>query len=324
LRNYYSIRVPIPFSAIPDIDFPKLRILSVPWIFHHEETPVYTWLNLPAYNNVFNWTMTYRSDSDIYFPYGKIIPLENSPSLTSQQESFNELPNKTGKVAWTVSNCKSHSQRQRIVSELGKYIEVHIYGYCGARDCLYKGKDGCHKELEPTYKFYLAFENSLCHEYITEKFFNALKHSLVPIVFGSGPYETIAPPHSYIDVKDFTSIRKLGEYLQFLDTNPEEYFKYFEWKKHYRVDAPYLEPWCQLCHQLLKHKKCNGYRKWYSDIGSWYMLMPQVTSVDLNLISIEDLNTGATKLSGHPNDAKNTSKNFTKACMNPRDFITLP
>ena len=35
------------------------------------------------------------------------------------------------------------------------------------------------------YKFYFAFENSLCDDYITEKFFNMLKHNIVPVVLGS-------------------------------------------------------------------------------------------------------------------------------------------
>ena len=60
--------------------------------------------------------------------------------------------------------------------------------------------------LERDYKFYLAFENSLCRDYVTEKFFNALLFSTVPIVYGGADYEAIgAPPNSYIDVRNFTS-----------------------------------------------------------------------------------------------------------------------
>ena len=60
--------------------------------------------------------------------------------------------------------------------------------------------------IERDYKFYLAFENSLCRDYVTEKFYNPLLFSTVPIVYGEADYEAIgAPTNSYIDVKHFSS-----------------------------------------------------------------------------------------------------------------------
>ena len=41
-----------------------------------------------------------------------------------------------------------------------------------------------YKEMLKDYKFYLAFENSLCQDYITEKFFQAANAGVVPIVYG--------------------------------------------------------------------------------------------------------------------------------------------
>ena len=35
----------------------------------------------------------------------------------------------------------------------------------------------------------------------------------------------------YIDVSDFKTAKELANYLLYLDTNTEEYLKYFEWKK---------------------------------------------------------------------------------------------
>ena len=45
-------------------------------------------------------------------------------------------------------------------------------------------------EFSKKYKFYLAFENSNCNEYITEKFWRYLSYGLVPVAFG-------APFHDY-------------------------------------------------------------------------------------------------------------------------------
>ena len=62
--------------------------------------------------------------------------------------------------------------------------------------------------IERDYKFYLAFENSLCRDYVTEKFYNPLLYSTVPIVYSGADYYD-APLNSYIDVRNFTS----GKYL---------------------------------------------------------------------------------------------------------------
>lgn len=76
---------------------------------------------------------------------------------------------KSLKVAWFVSNCFTANGRQDYANELAKHIEVDIFGRCGQQICK-KGSPGCKAKLRK-YKFYLAFENSNCVDYITEKFF---------------------------------------------------------------------------------------------------------------------------------------------------------
>jgi hypothetical protein len=50
-----------------------------------------------------------------------------------------------------------------------RYIPVDIYGKCSNLSCARDGR--CWQMLGQKYKFYLAFENSNCKDYITEKLF---------------------------------------------------------------------------------------------------------------------------------------------------------
>ncbi len=45
------------------------------------------------------------------------------------------------------------------------------------------------------YKFYLAFEESWCLDYITAEFYKALEFDVVPVVLGGADYNELAPPH---------------------------------------------------------------------------------------------------------------------------------
>jgi hypothetical protein len=62
-----------------------------------------------------------------------------------------------------------------------KYITIDIYGGCGPLKCIRGGNQNCDKLLDD-YKFYIAAENSICPDYITEKFYRALEMGVVPVV----------------------------------------------------------------------------------------------------------------------------------------------
>jgi len=79
-------------------------------------------------------------------------------------------------VAWFVSNCRESNTRKNYAKELQKYIPVDIYGKCGTKKCPRSTETECFEMLNQDYKFYLAFENANCKDYITEKFFlNSLR-----------------------------------------------------------------------------------------------------------------------------------------------------
>ena len=126
-----------------------------------------------------------------------------------------------------VSNCKTHSKREDYVRALQRIIPVDVFGGCGDLKC---AKNECNKFLEENYIFYLAFENSLCSDYVTEKLFRTLLLDIVPVVMGGADYKHFAPPKSYIDVADFESPEQLANFLLKLDKDEEEYLSYFWWK----------------------------------------------------------------------------------------------
>ena len=82
------------------------------------------------------------------------------------------------------------------------------------------------------YKFVLALENSICPDYVSDKFFHGLISGTVPIYFGTETAKDLAPsPESYIDARDFECPRALAQHLNALDQDDEAYAKCFDWKK---------------------------------------------------------------------------------------------
>jgi hypothetical protein len=154
--------------------------------------------------------------------------------------------NRSSSVLWLRSHCNTNSKREQYVSELLEHINVDIYGSCKLDSF---GRDPCANEKRSSggacllsfingYKFYLAFENSQCDEYISEKFWKLysdqalFKIDIVPVVRGarSADYRRIAVHGSYINADDFDSAKSLADYLLYLDQNTTAYMQYFAWK----------------------------------------------------------------------------------------------
>ena len=71
--------------------------------------------------------------------------------------------------------------------------------------------------MNQTSRFYLAFENSMCDDYVTEKLFDrmaSLERPPVPVVMGGADYSQIVPERSVIDVRDFEGPADLAKYLR--------------------------------------------------------------------------------------------------------------
>lgn len=170
-------------------------------------------------------------------------------------------------MAWATSHCSSPAfLREQYVEQLQLHIPVDIFGKCNPRapQCPRASKQ-C-DELLRTYKFYLAFENGFCEDYITEKYWSqALEHDMVPVVMGGADYRDLVIPKSYINVLDFSSVENLARYLKALDKNSTAYNEYFHWKKNYQTEL--VTPLCKVCEML--HNQSFP-RKVHWDLGSFW------------------------------------------------------
>lgn len=177
-RNHNSSVNACLFSdGVSFLDLQALRAInrtsSEIWIIHTLESPMAA-NNFQTLDNMFNWTATYRTDSTIVTPYAKWTTFADH--INSDFSKINYAENKTKKVAMYVSNCHTSNNRLVYAEELAKHIHVDIYGECGNLSCSKNDNEHCMHILRKDYKFYLAFENSNCRDYITEKFYtNALR-----------------------------------------------------------------------------------------------------------------------------------------------------
>ncbi|XP_055304008.1 glycoprotein 3-alpha-L-fucosyltransferase A-like [Sitodiplosis mosellana] len=217
-----------------------------------------------------NWTITYRSDSTIPAPYRKWIPF--NPEIKQQTQNINYAENKTKQVAWFVSNCNDKNGRLKYARELQKHIQVDIYGKCGSLSCPRDNLKKCYDMLDRDYKFYLAFENSNCKDYITEKLFDhALGRNILPVVMGASQdeYTKYAPQRSFIHVDEFETPAELAQYLKVLDTNDDLYNSYFQWKGSGRVVNEHKQFMCEMCARL-HDDRIMSTPSWYTDINEWW------------------------------------------------------
>ncbi|XP_051268091.1 alpha-(1,3)-fucosyltransferase 7 [Dicentrarchus labrax] len=230
------------------------------WAWMSLEAPLYNG-NLRNYGHIFNMTITYRRDADITVPYGELLP-----KVTEEHLQEDSPLNKTSLVCWVVSNYRSQHKRSQVYKQLNATVPVKVYGRWTKRPLPSKA-------LLPTISrcyFYLAFENSVGKDYITEKLWrNAYLSGAVPVVLGPplSDYKAVAPPNSLIHVDEFASVKDLGKYLQQLAMDKKRYNEYFTWKHQWKVKlyTDWRERLCKICSQYNSLPQ----QKVYSDLEAW-------------------------------------------------------
>ncbi|XP_066476256.1 alpha-(1,3)-fucosyltransferase 11 isoform X2 [Tiliqua scincoides] len=213
------------------------------WALFHEESPMNNYLlSHRAGIRLFNYTATFRRHSD--YP----LSLQWLPDLAylrrpAPAPADRERWRRQGlaPVLYLQSHCDVPSDRDRYVRELMRHIQVDSYGGCLNNRQLpnMRLKDTSTATTEDSelmtliskYKFHLAMENAICHDYMTEKLWRPMHVGAVPVYRGSPSVRDWMPnDHSIILIDDFESPKELAEYLHFLDSNSDEYLKYLQYK----------------------------------------------------------------------------------------------
>ena len=139
-------------------------------------------------------------------------------------------------------------------------LPVDIYGRCGK--LLTTDPE---EMISGEYKFYLSFENSMCEDYVTEKFFKYFRYDTILVVRGGADYKKLLPKHTFIDTADFKSFKSLVSYLSLVGNNETLYTTYLRNKARYTSTdwKDNNQPFCALCTKL---NNADIYKKTYTQI----------------------------------------------------------
>ncbi|XP_077287966.1 alpha-(1,3)-fucosyltransferase 7-like [Arctopsyche grandis] len=256
------------------------------WIFLTDESPWNTFANTIIndwrnYSGVFNWSMSYKIESDIPVPYGRTI-LKHQLDNTSMNDNM-IIPNHDSKrrdvlLATQINDCPSDRVRTLYMEELKKYLEIDVYGECG-QDLKTACSRSVSSDCKPlnNYLFYLAFENSNCEQYTTDNlYWNAYSKGAIPIIMGPTVEncQMLLPPNSYLHTENYKRPEDLANYLLQLNrTWSNEIFSFHEWRKNFKIlnehgyHGTRSFHYCRICEALNYN---NAQNKVYEDL-SFYL-----------------------------------------------------
>uniref|UniRef100_A0A915MF15 Fucosyltransferase n=1 Tax=Meloidogyne javanica TaxID=6303 RepID=A0A915MF15_MELJA len=215
---------------------------------------------IPYYNRTmltdtwFNTTVNYRIDSTVFMPNDALTRItKDTPKedIWDKKEILEIVKGKTKLAFQAVSHCNAESDRDLLTKKIKEYIEVDVVGHCNGVGC----NGDCKNREMKNHFFYLAFENSVCPNYVTEKFWNALRIPTVPVVITRSVFTGMdVPKNAFIALDDFNSVKELVEYMKDLRNNTEKYLRHFEWtktytKRHYGYNH---SPKCRICEVATK------------------------------------------------------------------------
>ncbi len=215
------------------VDLPPSK--RQPWVLMSMESDVnYPLLRDKQAMRLFDVHMTYRLDSDVPCIY---------PNWREYGTFMDPVPERSGPsdgalAVYIASNPVAH--RDDLASKLMCHMRVDSPGKCLHNADIEgfvsggwtTGAWGSVLSVLPRYKFYLAFENSVTEDYVTERVYHALASGVVPVYLGAPNVGEFMPAdEAFINASDFSSPRELADYLKVLDGDDEAYERHLSWKR---------------------------------------------------------------------------------------------
>ncbi|KAF1742578.1 hypothetical protein MXB_3429 [Myxobolus squamalis] len=199
------------------------------------------------------WILSYYKKSKLSASYGDYSKSFN-PYIDVNELKIQFLGRTNSSLA-IISNCDvAHSIRIEYINRLKKYFPIDTYGKC-FKNFVVPRDNGT---LLSKYKLYLSFENSICEDYITEKYYIPLIQGAIPVVMSPTFNLKNLIPQSYINVFDFPNPKTLARYLHSVSSNFTEYLKYFQWKRNYRINSAEIS-----------YKICDILQKIYQSLNTY-------------------------------------------------------
>lgn len=165
------------------------------------------------------WMRSYRLDAEVpatYFNFQDFHLVQAGPALELRARS----------ACVVISNCSPETNhRQAMIKKLMTYIDVAYYGSCGDRpwpdDCGESRDQNCSKlEVMQRHIIYLAFENSVTQDYVTEKLYGGLSAGCVTVAYGAPNVVDLAPRGSIINIIGDADGDKVGARLKSMLADP--------------------------------------------------------------------------------------------------------
>lgn len=202
--------------------------LWVAWSMEAEAN--YPVLRAPEFLQHFDLTMTYRLDSSVPLPYHSFYGAPAAFREALRTPPKRKSPDHVALLC--ISSPFNQSRRFEVAQALMQYLPVHSYGRQLNNRILADDQGRASKlALASSYRFTLAFENAIDHDYVTEKFFDPLVAGSIPVYLGAPTIDRFAPgERCFINVLDFASPKALADALLAIAADERLEATYHEWR----------------------------------------------------------------------------------------------